>query len=30
MPTPEPGAGEVRIRLAFSGINPDDVKKRSG
>lgn len=30
MPTPEPGAGEVRIRLAFSGINPGDVKKRSG
>ncbi len=30
MPTPEPGAGEVRIRLAFSGINPGDVKKRGG
>lgn len=30
MPTPEPGAGEVRIRLAYSGINPGDVKKRSG
>jgi NADPH:quinone reductase len=30
MPTPEPRAGEVRIRLAFSGINPGDVKKRSG
>jgi NADPH:quinone reductase len=30
MPTPEPGAGEVRIRLAFSGINPGDVKKRNG
>jgi len=30
MPTREPGAGEVRIRLAFSGINPGDVKKRSG
>lgn len=26
----QPGAGEVRIRLAFSGINPGDVKKRSG
>ena len=30
MPIPEPGAGEVRIRLAFSGINPGDVKKRNG
>lgn len=30
MPQPAPGAGEVRIRLAFSGINPGDVKKRSG
>ena len=30
MPIPEPGAGEVRIRLAFSGINPGDVKKRGG
>ncbi|MDI1243187.1 MAG: NADPH:quinone reductase [bacterium] len=28
MPTPEPGAGEVRIKLAASGINPGDVKKR--
>lgn len=30
MPQPSPGEGEVRIRLAFSGINPGDVKKRSG
>ena len=30
MPQPAPGEGEVRIRLAFSGINPGDVKKRSG
>ncbi len=30
MADPEPCAGEVRIRLAFSGINPGDVKKRSG
>ena len=30
MADPEPGAGEVRIRLVFSGINPGDVKKRSG
>ena len=30
MPRPVPGAGEVRIRLVASGINPGDVKKRSG
>lgn len=30
MPTPEPGPGEVRIRLATSGINTGDVKKRRG
>jgi NADPH2:quinone reductase len=28
MDTPLPGPGEVRIRLAASGINPGDVKKR--
>jgi NADPH2:quinone reductase len=28
MRDPEPGEGEVRIRLAASGINPGDVKKR--
>ena len=28
MTTPEPGLGEVRIRVAASGINPGDVKKR--
>jgi NADPH2:quinone reductase len=28
MPDPRPGPGEVRIRLAASGINPGDVKKR--
>jgi NADPH:quinone reductase len=28
MPDPIPGAGEVRIRIAASGINPGDVKKR--
>ncbi len=26
--TPEPGAGEVRVRLATSGVNPSDVKSR--
>jgi NADPH2:quinone reductase len=27
--TPEPGPGEVRVRLAFSGVNPTDWKSRS-
>jgi NADPH2:quinone reductase len=26
---PHPGAGEVRVRLTFSGINPGDTKKRA-
>ncbi len=30
MPTPEAGPGEVRVRLAASGVNPADVKLRSG
>lgn len=29
MPTPEPQAGEVRVRLATSGVNPSDVKSRA-
>jgi NADPH:quinone reductase len=28
MPDPRPGAGEVRIRISASGINPGDIKKR--
>ena len=28
MPDPRPEAGEVRIRIAASGINPGDIKKR--
>lgn len=28
MPDPQPAPGEVRIRIAASGINPGDVKKR--
>jgi NADPH:quinone reductase len=28
--TPAPGAGEVRVRLAWSGVNPSDVKSRAG
>ncbi|MFI6345591.1 NADPH:quinone reductase [Streptomyces sp. NPDC050560] len=27
---PEPGPGQVRVRVALSGINPTDVKSRSG
>ncbi len=27
--TPEPRAGEVRVRLATSGVNPSDVKQRA-
>lgn len=29
-PDPEPGNGEVRVRIAFSGVNPSDVKSRAG
>ena len=28
-PVPEPGPGEVRVRVAFSGVNPTDWKARS-
>src|SRR3954447_4860022 len=28
LPTPEPAAGEVRVRLHSSGVNPSDVKSR--
>ncbi|MBV8861808.1 MAG: NADPH:quinone reductase [Mycobacterium sp.] len=30
LPTPEPGPGEVRVRVTLSGINPGDTKKRAG
>jgi NADPH:quinone reductase len=30
LPAPEPGRGEVRVRVAFSGVNPGDAKKRRG
>src|SRR5215469_8785044 len=30
MERPEPGPGEVLVRVAFSGINPTDWKSRSG
>lgn len=28
--TPNPGYGEVRVKLAASGVNPSDVKSRAG
>jgi NADPH:quinone reductase len=30
LPDPEPGPGEVRVRLSYSGVNPGDTKKRRG
>ncbi len=30
LPMPEPGPGEVRVRLSWSGVNPSDVKTRGG
>jgi NADPH2:quinone reductase len=29
-PTPQPGPGEVRVRIHSSGVNPSDVKTRAG
>jgi NADPH:quinone reductase len=29
MAAPEPGRGEVRVRVAISGVNPGDTKKRA-
>ena len=29
-PQPAPAPGEVRVRLAWSGVNPSDVKSRAG
>ncbi len=29
VPDPQPGTGEVRIRISVSGINPGDLKKRA-
>jgi NADPH2:quinone reductase len=29
-PTPQPGTGEVRVRIYASGVNPSDVKARAG
>lgn len=30
LPTPSPGTGEVRVKVACSGVNPSDVKTRLG
>lgn len=30
LPTPVPGPGEVRVQVAWSGVNPSDVKSRAG
>lgn len=30
LPDPEPGIGEVRVRLHATGVNPADVKRRAG
>ena len=30
LPDPQPGPGEVRVRLSWSGVNPSDVKSRAG
>ena len=30
VPTPQPGPGEVRVRIHCSGVNPSDVKSRGG
>ena len=30
LPDPRPAAGEVRVRLRWSGVNPSDVKSRAG
>ena len=30
LPDPQPGPGEVRVRVHLSGVNPGDTKKRHG
>jgi NADPH:quinone reductase len=30
LPDPEPGAGEVRVKIRYSGVNPSDCNRRGG
>ncbi|HEY4372318.1 MAG TPA: NADPH:quinone reductase [Burkholderiales bacterium] len=30
MPDPQAGPGEIRVKIAYSGVNPSDVKRRGG
>lgn len=30
LPDPIPGVGEVRVKIAVSGLNPTDINTRSG
>src|SRR3546814_311176 len=30
LPSPQPGPGEVRVKVLASGVNPSDVKSRAG
>jgi NADPH2:quinone reductase len=30
LPDPEPGPGEVRVKVRYSGVNPSDCNRRSG
>ena len=30
LPDPQPGIGEMRVKIAYSGVNPSDVKRRAG
>ena len=30
LPDPEPGPGEVRVKIRYSGVNPSDCNRRSG
>jgi len=30
LPDPEPGPGEVRVKIGYSGVNPSDCNRRSG
>ena len=30
LPDPEPSFGEVRVKVVFSGLNPTDIKARTG